>query len=713
MLIAVPVAQDRPDVPDGVEVDRLRVAELEQRLQASENAARELADSARLYKALFDGVATAVTIRSLDDQSFIDCNLAALRLYRADSMAQLRDSKPTDMSTETQPDGSPSAQALRHHVTLAIENGFQRCEWRARRLDGSVFLADIRIAILELAGGRKVMQTLIEDITERKANEEIRQAAQLELARASEDALAASRAKSAFIANMSHELRTPLNGVIGMVDLLAQTELDARQRRYVDVSRASARLLLSVINDVLDFSKIEAGRLDLDRTEFSVADVIEEVVTTLEFAADEKGLALACQSDPVLAAPLVGDPARLRQVLVNLITNAIKFTSRGEVTVRAEFDCASDEASRVRVQVRDTGVGIAREAQSRLFKPFFQVDSSSTRPHGGTGLGLAICRELVQRMGGDIGVESTSGEGSVFWFTVRLEHPSQTQPNERLGADGRSSARAHEAEALVSAGHAGASHARASRGQILLVEDTPVNAEVVIEILRIAGYAVDLVTDGLQAVEAVKKTSYDLVLMDCQVPGIDGYEATRRIRALEACAAAMSARLPIVALTASAALEDLERARVAGMDGHIAKPIDARRLLDVVARRIDTRLVGREGDLDDGVKAASGVIDLDRALSRLQGNRDLLSRLIGQFQEEAATGAARLRHGVRERDKAAVTYAAHRLRGQALSLDAGSLGSALEALENAVAHEAWPHVEGALAVADRELDRVLDALTHR
>src|SRR5580658_10243869 len=288
-------------------------------------------------------------------------------------------------------------------------------EWSVRRKDGAIRRVEsLRTPVRDRDGAVIGAQIVVSDITERHRTEQMRHAAQLELARASEEALAASRAKSAFVANMSHELRTPLNGVIGMVDLLAQTALDVRQKRYVEVARASASLLLSVINDVLDFSKIEAGRLDLERIEFSFAEVIEEVTTTLELAAEEKGLELTCRTDPSLTAPLVGDPARLRQVLVNLITNAIKFTSRGEVAVSATLVSKEGDEPRVRVQVRDTGVGITHEAQRRLFKPFSQLDASTTRAHHGTGLGLAICRELVGRMGGDIGVESTPDEGSVF-----------------------------------------------------------------------------------------------------------------------------------------------------------------------------------------------------------------------------------------------------------------------------------------------------------
>ncbi len=705
-------------------------------------------------------------------------------------------------------------------------------EWSIRRRDGVVRrIESLRTPVVDRDGTVLGAQIVVADVTERHRTEQIRRAAQLELARASEEAMAANRAKSAFVANMSHELRTPLNGVIGMVDLLAQTGLDARQKRYVEVARASASLLLSVINDVLDFSKIEAGRLDLEHQEFSFAEVIEEVTTTLELAAEEKGLELTCQTDVSLTAPLVGDPARLRQVLVNLVTNAIKFTPSGEVAVTATLEARPhDESSWVRVQVRDTGVGIPLEAQGRLFRPFSQVDASATRAHHGTGLGLAICRELVARMGGDIGVESAGAGGSLFWFTLKLERPSggpkqvgDAEGDRRLAgvrviavddnATNREILRANLSTAgmecdvassaqealsmLVSASEAGTPYAVAlldqhmpgvdgselarriradprlaavklvmlgsmgrplerrelealgirawatkpiwrtqllralagalsdvstaagpgrdaapvleRAGCVLLVEDTPINAEVAIEILRTAGYDVEHVTHGVQAVESVKNKKYDLVLMDCQLPGIDGYEATRRIRELEGPGVRRSARLPIVALTASAALEDLERASRAGMDDHISKPVDARRLLDVVAARIESRLASLE-EPERRKETTSRVVDLERALARLQGNRELLARLASQFRQEAVRALDRLRQGVRRRDKVAVAYDAHRLRGQAMSFDAEALASSLGVLELAAGREAWADVESALVASDRQLDLVLDRL---
>jgi two-component system sensor histidine kinase/response regulator len=1028
--------------------DPSTVADLERKLAEKERAARELADSERLYRGLFEGTATAVTIRSLEDQSFVDCNAAALRLYGAETVEQLRGSTVGDLSAELQPDGTPSGEALRHHVELAVRNGSERCEWLARRLDGDAFIADVRIAVLELEGGRRVMQTIIEDITERKfaqtalerraardklfarisqsliedtvenairfavaalaeflgipaesvetvlrsptsraapdavgddaglvtlvremvmmararadaeaalrsgeeryrslversqdaifsldyagkivfaspaaehlfgysieewlgmdaetvvipeelkrleistaaarrgipglpeqwslrhkngsivrieaarspihdnagtvigaqviardvserhRAEQMREAAARELSRAREDAVAASRAKSAFVANMSHELRTPLNGVIGMVDLLAQTELDPRQMRYVDVARSSASLLLSVINDILDFSKIEAGKLEFERIAFSLSDLVEEVATMMELSAEDKGLELTCQTEAALVSPLVGDPARARQVLVNLINNAIKFTAAGEIAVRTRLIGGTGDRVHVRVEVRDTGVGISLEAQRNLFQPFSQVDASTTRKHGGTGLGLAICRELVQRMGGQIGVLSTPGGGSTFWFTLDLERPppgSETTPSadarlvglrvlavddnatnreilraQLVAAGTRCEVASSGREALASLGAAakardpfvlavldqhmpemdGFELARRIKGdpktastrlimigsigrpldprelqalgvltwatkpiwrsqllralaaaldgtaverdpktesartraataasptyapqpkRVLLVEDTPISAEVVTEILQSAGYVVELAVDGLQAVDAARRHPFDVILMDCQLPGLDGYEAARRIRALESTAALAGekpTRVPILALTASASVEDKERARLAGMDDHIAKPVDARRLLAAIAQR-DFVSSRPRPDVDPTNAPA---VDLECALGRLQDNRMLLARMVEQFDGEVALARTSLRDALARRDADAVRYAAHRLRGQALSLEALPLASALGKLEDAAPARVWNLTGEAFEKVEREIDRVV------
>jgi PAS domain S-box-containing protein len=538
----------------------------------------------------------------------------------------------------------------------------------------------------------------VHDVAELVAVGQIRRAAERALARAKEGAVAASMTKSAFLANMSHELRTPLNGVIGMIDLLASTPLDPRQRRYADVARRSADLLLSVINDILDFSKIEAGKLELDRVPFLFPELVEGVVSVLARSAEEKGLELSGRSAPALGSALVGDPARIRQVLVNLVGNAIKFTGRGRVVLLADAESQSAEEVTVMVRVEDTGIGIPPHAIDRLFKPFSQVDVSSTRGHGGTGLGLAICRQLVERMGGEIGVETAPGVGSTFWLRLPLPRSEVTLPRPRLSSPD------------------GAAAPTAPR-RVLLVEDSSINAEVASEILRKGGYSFLVVDSGLAAVEAIAREPFDVVLMDCQLPGLDGYEATRRIRGLEAQGKLATTkpgggRLPILALTASATTGDLERCLQAGMDDYIAKPVDARKLLDAVAS-LGAPVARTAATPEKPAPAASlpPVADLSNALRRLLGSRQLLGKLIETFLAGAPDVLAKLRAALEARDGSAVAFVTHRMRGQASAFDGARLVAAVEVLDQESRHGRWPQADEAFTCVEASLAELLGALS--
>ncbi len=368
---------------------------------------------------------------------------------------------------------------------------------------------------------------------------------------ASQRAVAASRAKSEFLANMSHEIRTPLNGVVGMLQLLAGTPLDDAQRHRVEVAQSSAAALLTLINDILDFSKIEAGKLELDPVPFNLADVAESAAAIVAPRAEAKGLTLACHVDPAIARRRIGPADRVRQVLVNLLGNAVKFTGAGSVTLTV----STDADGRLRFAVSDTGIGIPPDRLDRLFKTFSQVDASTTRQYGGTGLGLAISKQLAELMGGHVGVASEPGRGSTFWFTAQL--PVDTAVPVAAPAS---------VAAAVTAGR-----------RVLVAEDNDVNQMVVGEMLRRLGYAAELVDNGHAAVVASAGGGFDLVLMDCQMPVMDGFEAAAAIRAREADRPG-SRRLPVIALTANAIKGDRERCLAAGMDDYLTKPIDGREL---------------------------------------------------------------------------------------------------------------------------------------
>jgi PAS domain S-box-containing protein len=668
-------------------------AELEVRVR---DRTAELEAANRFLDSVIENIPDMIFIKDAADLRFVRFNRAGEQLL-GHSRDELRGKCDYDFFPREEADFFTSCDrevlaqgALKDIAEEVIET----------RDNGTRLLHTKKIPLFDEHGRAHYLLGISEDITQAKEREReiLRLNAALELRTAEADA--ANRAKSSFLATMSHEIRTPMNGMFGMLELLDLSELTTEQRATLQIVRESGNSLLRIIDDILDFSKIEAGKLEVRPEAASIHRIVASVKDMYAGNASSKGLLLRHSVDPRIGAALMVDPLRLGQILNNFVSNAIKFTARGAIDIDAQMIARADGREHVRILVRDTGVGISPEDQQRLFQPFNQVGGPAARQAGGTGLGLTICRRLAELMGGVVTMASEPGQGTTLALTLLLPI-----------ADLADLDTAESASTPVPAAFArGIGRPAADASVVLVVDDHPTNRMLLLRQMQILGYTADSAEDGGQALEKWRTGRFDLIVTDCHMPRMDGYELARAIRRIEA--GERRAPIPIIACTANALPEEAARCKDAGMDECLVKPVQLSQLLKKLERHLP-RLhapAGPSGDPDPpGASAATDAaapVDLALIAAHWGGDVAIVRKILADFRAFTQADAAKLRQAMAAGDMSQVTHSAHRMLGASSMVGARGLALACEQIDHASRAGHLNAVEAGMLAFARELERL-------
>jgi len=653
----------------------------------------ELIEAGKNFKRVFYNSFEAIA--HIDKGRFIDCNDALVDMLRADSRDDIIDLGPGDLSPKYQPCGELSSEKAIRMTKLAFNKGFHRFEWVNKRFDTSTFFVEISLTAIKL-NSKDILHCVLRDISkEKELVETIRESAK--------EARAANRSKSEFLANMSHEIRTPMNGIITATSLALMSEPKPKINEYLSAINSSASFLLNIINDILDLSKIESNKLIIEYIPFSLKTLISEIKEFIKLRVREKKLIFNLKLDQDVPDFIYGDPTRIKQILLNFLSNAVKFTENGSITLSVKLNKESSKDKFINFSVLDSGIGIPKDKIEKIFERFSQKDSSVTRTYGGTGLGLTISKKLISLMNAKLYVNSELGKGSEFAFSIKAKEANKEVRDLIL----------EESKQVV-----GKARSLEKEFTVLIVEDNSINMRMIKDILERKGCLVLEAENGRLAISKYLNEKIDLILMDLQMPVMNGIEATKKIRKLENenSSSFNSRKIPIVALTANVMLEDRQIAKNVGMNDFLSKPINIAEVYRVIEKYSnEDNVIPEDLYLDDDFNYKDededlDVFDCEELLEILDNNKELFEALINEFFQKLPQELKEIESLIKLKNRDALKLLSHKMKGQTLNLRFNKLASIFKKLEEGALEFKFNKLSNLFEFLKTEVENVRDTL---